>query len=274
MPKVSDRYYSGRDTQRKLGITEPALRNLVTQRKIRKVIPPGKQYGMYLKEEIDTYAEKWLAFLTAQDPPKSVFEIGGTEDMEAVYDLAKRAITPSTMNAELRKSWLDKNPESCYIVKHNNKVVAFFHLLPVKHDTLMQFMDGKIRGWNITAENVEPFEEEKSVECLAIIASDPDVGEDARMHYVATLIRGIIREVNKLGTRGIVITAIYATSETPTGIAMSIHAGMEQFGEKIGKRIKFKMDVKTSQSFIAESYRRGFEEWKKAQKKQTASKIK
>ncbi len=274
MPKVSDRYYSGRDVQRKLGITEPALRNLVTQRKIRKVIPPGKQYGMYLREEVDTYAEKWLAFLTAQDPPKSIFELGKEEDMEAVYDLAKRAITPSTMNAELRKSWLEKNPESCYVVKHNNKVVAFFHLLPVKHNTLMQFMDGKIRGWNITAENVEPFEEGKTVECLAIIASDPDIGEDARMHYVVTLIRGIIKEVNKLGTRGTIITTIYATSETPTGIAMSIHAGMEQFGEKIGKRLKFKMDVKTSKSFIAQSYRKGFEQWEKTHREQTTSKTK
>lgn len=266
--KLSDRYYTGREVQRLLSITEPALRTLVTNKKLRKVTPPGRKTGVYLKSEVDTYAEKWLAFLSTQEPPKSTFEIATLEDMNDVYDIAKRAISPTTMDAELRRSWLEKNPESCYVVKHDNKVVAFFHLLPVKHHTLMAFMDGKIRGWNITADDVELFERGKKLECLAIIASEPDVSEDTRMHYVALLIRGLVKEVHKLGRNGVELTTIYATSETPTGIAMSFHAGMEQFGDKIGKRIKFKMDVNSSKSFIAQSYRNGYEEWNKAQLKQ------
>src|SRR5437667_5962575 len=111
MVKLSDKYYSGREVQRTLGITEPALRNLVNQRKIRKVIPPGRQHGVYLKEEIDTYAEKWFAFLTAQELPKVIFETGKAEDMEAVSKLAQRAISPTDMNADTRKEWLEKNPQ-------------------------------------------------------------------------------------------------------------------------------------------------------------------
>jgi len=38
MPTLRERYYSGRDVQRKLGITEPALRNLVNQKKLKKVV--------------------------------------------------------------------------------------------------------------------------------------------------------------------------------------------------------------------------------------------
>ncbi|MBA2394693.1 MAG: helix-turn-helix domain-containing protein [Ktedonobacteraceae bacterium] len=263
MPKLSDRYYTGREVQRKLGITEPALRNLVNQRKIRKITPPGKQYGVYLKEEIDTYEEKWLAFLAEKELPKTTFEIGKISDMEKVYDIAKRAITPGTMTAELRSSWLEANPESCYVVKHDDKVVAFFHLLPLKHECLMQFMEGKIRGWNITADNVEKFEEDKPVECLAIIASEPDVNETTRMYYVTVLLRGLRKELHKLGKRGVILTKIYATSETPTGIAMSIHAGMEAYGPTIGKRLTFILDVATSTSFLAKSYREGFSEWQK-----------
>src|SRR5689334_22545915 len=114
MAKLSDRYYTGREVQRKLGITEPALRNLVNQKKLRKIKPPGRQYGVYLKEEVDTYAEKWFAFLTAEEPPKTTFEIPTAEDMTAVYELSKRAIG-ATMDAETRQEWLAKNPESCYI---------------------------------------------------------------------------------------------------------------------------------------------------------------
>lgn len=263
MVKLSDRYYSGREVQRKLGITEPALRNLVNQRKLKKVIPPGREYGVYLKEEVDTYAEKWFAFLTAQEPPKVTFEIAQAEDMEEVTKIAHRAISPMDMNAETRKEWLEKNPRSCYVVKHGNKVVAYFHLLPLKQETMTAFMNGKIRGWHIKSEDVELFKPGNPIECLAIIASEPDVNETTRMHYVRVLMRGMIKEMKKLGEEGIVLTKIYATSETPTGIAMAIHAGMETYGEKLGKRLKFVMDVKNSRSFLLDGYKEGFSEWNK-----------
>lgn len=265
MPKLSDRYYTGRDVQRKLGITEPALRNLVNQKKLKKIIPPGRDYGVYLREEVDTYAEKWLAFLTAQELPKTTFQMASIDDMKAVYELSKRAIG-RTMDDEVRRGWYRANPENCSIVKHGDKVVAFFHLLPIKHETLMSFMDGKVRGWDIKQEDVEPFQPGKTLECLAIIASEPDVDETTRMHYVRVLLRGLTREFRSLGERGVIISKIYATSSTPTGIAMSIHAGMKEYGERLGKRVKFVMDVETSSSFLASSYKEGFTNWKKENK--------
>ncbi len=268
MPNLSDRYYSGREAQRKLGITEPALRNLVNQRKIKKIIPPGKQYGVYLREEVDTYAEKWLAFLTANEPPKTTFGVGKPEDMDGVYKLAQRAVAPKTMDADLRRSWLEKAPESTYVVKHDDKVVAFFHLIPVKHNTLMNFMEGKIRGWDITSGEVETFEQGKPVECLAIIASEPDVSETTRMHYVTVLLRGIRKQMGILGRKGYIITKIYATSETPTGIAMAIHVGMETYGPKVGKRLTFVWDTEKSQSFLFDAYKEGLTQWKKEYRKQ------
>ena len=221
-----------------------------------------------MKEEIDTYAEKWLAFLTAKEPPKTTFDIAKPEDMDGVYDVATRAIAPKTMSAELRRSWLEKEPDSCFVVKHDKKVVAFFHLLPVKHERLIQFMEGKIRGWDITANDVEQFQTGRTVECLAIIASEPDVNETTRMHYVTVLLRGIRKEMHKLGQRGVIISKIYATSETPTGIAMSIHAGMEEYGPRIGKRLTFVMNVEKSKSFLADDYKEGLKERQKEQKEE------
>ncbi len=276
MPQLSDRYYSGREVQRKLGITEPALRNLVNQRRIRKVTPPGRQYGVYLKEEIDTFAEKWLAFLTAKEPPKTTLEPATSEDMEAEQELAKRAIrSPGLMTTEIRKAWLTKNPEGHYLLKHNNKLVAYLWLLPVMHERLMEFMDGKIRGGEIRAEDVDAFEPGKPVECFVVgLASEPDVGETTRMHYVQHLVRGVMKELEKLGRKGYIITKIYATSDTPTGIATAIHIGMEEYGEKIGKRLKFVLDVEKSTSFLLDDYKQGLAEWRKEQKKQATSKKK
>src|ERR1700730_1556921 len=154
MPKLSDRYYTGRQVQRILGITEPALRNLVNQRRLRKITPPGRKYGVYLKEEVDTCAEKWLAFLTAKEPPKTIFTLARIEDMEAENELAQRAIgSPGAMTPDIRRAWFAKNPEGDYHLRHDNKLVAYFRLLPLKHERLMAFMEGAIRGGQITAED-------------------------------------------------------------------------------------------------------------------------
>lgn len=265
MPKLSDRYYTGREVQRKLGITEPALRNLVNQRRLRKIMPPGRKYGVYLREEVDTYAEKWLAFLTAKEPPKTTFEPARLEDMEAENELARRAIgSPGAMTASVRRTWLEKNPEGDYHLRYNNKLVAYFRLLPVKHERLIAFMEGRIRGGEIAAEDVETFEPGKAVECLIVgIASEPDVSDDTRMHYVQHLIRGVMREMGKLGRKGVNITKIYATSDRPTGIATAIHIGMDEYGEKLGKRLRFVLDVEKSQSFLLDQYKKGLLEWKK-----------
>ena len=269
--RLSDRYYTGREVQRLLNITEPALRNLVQQRRLRKVIPPGRQTGVYLKEEVDTFAEKWLAFLSDTEPPSTTFETASAEDMQSEYDISKRAIIPNTMSAELRRAWLDKNPEGNYVVKHNGKVVAFFQLLPVRHERLMQFMRGEIRGWDISPDDLDPFEPGKPVECLAMTASEPDVAESTRKHYMAILLRGLRNELEQLGRKGIVITNVYATSETPTGISMSLHAAMQEFGSPLGKRRAFVMNLEQSPMFLTEAYRRGLDEWKQAQSSKRSS---
>ena len=266
MPQVSDRYYTGSEVQRKLGISEPALRNLVNQRKLRKIIPPGKKHGVYLKEEVDAYAEKWLAFLTNAEPPQTTFEEAKTEDMEAENALAQRAIgSPGRMTPEIRRAWLARSPEGHYLLKHNQKVVAYFWLLPVKHEPLMAFMDGALRGGDLTPEDLDPFEPGKPVECLIVgIASEPDVGEITRMHYVQHLLRGVKRAMGELGRRGFIITHIYATSETPTGIATALHAGMKEYGPPGGKRRRFVMEVETSPSFLLDEYKTGVLEYQKA----------
>ena len=269
MTKLSDRYYTGREVQKLLGITEPALRNLVNQKKLRKIIPPGREYGVYLKEEVDTFAEKWLAFLTLKEPPKTTFTIATEKDMEEEQDLSRRAIgAASFVTPEIRRAWLARVPGGDYHIRHSGKLVAFLRLLPVKHERLIEFMDGKIRGGEITADDLEPFEPGKPIECILIgTASEPDVNDTTRMHYVQMLIRGTMRELEKLGHKGVLITKLYGTSDTPTGIAMAIHSGMKEYGPKIGKRLRFVIDLEKQDTFIFSKYKEGLAKWKKEQRK-------
>jgi hypothetical protein len=119
----------------------------------------------------------------------------------------------------------------------------------------MKFMNGDIRGWDITANDIEAFKPGHPTECLLIIASEKDVNETTRKHYVTVLLRGIKHRLKELGQQGVIINAFYATSQTPTGIAMAIHAGMKIIEPTIGKRMRFVMQTDSSTSFLLDDYK-------------------
>ena len=80
-----------------------------------------------------------------------------------------------------------------------------------------------------------------------------------------------MRELEKLGRKGYIITKIYSTSDTPTGIATAVHIGMAEYGPKVGKRLRFVLEVETSTSFLLDDYKKGLTEWRREQKKQNKS---
>jgi hypothetical protein len=67
----------------------------------------------------------------------------------------------------------------------------------------------------------------------------------------------------KLGSKGIIIKKIYATSETVTGIAMGFSVKMEQFGKLLGAgRFRFVLDVEKSDLPLLLPYKQALALWK------------
>ena len=48
-------------------------------------------------------------------------------------------------------------------MRDQDKLVGFINMQPVKHETIMKFMKGEIKGWEIAAEDVLPFAYELDV---------------------------------------------------------------------------------------------------------------
>ncbi|HEU5230670.1 MAG TPA: hypothetical protein VFU49_22805, partial [Ktedonobacteraceae bacterium] len=103
--------------------------------------------------------------------------------------------------------------------------------------------------------------------------STPDVDETMRQHYMFVLLRGVRKELKKLGRRGVVIKNVYGRSQTPQGIAMAMHIGMKEYEPlpRTGKLIRFVLNVDKSNSFLARTYKEGRAEWEKDQKKQASA---
>src|SRR2546423_7694626 len=117
------------------------------------------------------------------------------------------------------------NPETDFLVRDQGRLVGFINMLPVKHETIMRFMQGDIRGWDIPAEDVLPYTPGSVLECIVMgMATTPATEKQRRTQYGAKLISGLIDFLYRLAERHIVITKLYATSVTPTGIAILRHA--------------------------------------------------
>lgn len=176
------------------------------------------------------------------------------------------------MPVDIRKKWLAANSESDYHVYYNNKLVAFLWLVPLRDDIIDPFMQGEIHWRDIQPEkDIVKYETGKPVQVFVEdIASEPDVSETTRMHYMLVLLRGAGDELKKLGKRGVVITKVYARSQTPTGIAIAIHAGMEEYKPmpRTGKLVRFVLDIEKSNSYLTQRYKEGLAEWKQEQEKQ------
>ncbi len=272
--RLEDKYYKGTDVQKILVITEPQLRTLVANKQLHKVTPPGRKNAVYSREEVDKFAAKWQAFLIGQDTePITTFESAIVDDMENENELDRRTVGGAGMSAEVRRAWLETVPELDYHVKHNGKLVAFLRLLPLKHEIMQAFMNGEVRGKDIKPQDLETLTPGKEIECLVIgISGDPDVDEQTRMHYVFVLLRGAGEKLAELGRQGIVISHLYATSESPTGIATALQIGMQVLPPTLGKRTRFILNPQDSDAYIIRKYKEGLAEWKKEQEIEASTK--
>jgi hypothetical protein len=135
---------------------------------------------------------------------------------------------------------------------------------------MMAFMRGEIRGKDITADDLDCFETGKTVEILLkSVGAAKTIGPSEatrkinQLRYLRKLFRGTANELAKLGEQGIIISKIYATSETLTGIAMAFNAHMDQFGRPLGEgRFRFVMDVEKSKLPLLRSYKRALAQWR------------
>lgn len=193
------------------------------------------------------------------------------DDTDGIYAVAA-SLFGSTTSAEARKPLIDLCPQGNYIVEWNKKIVAYIHIQPLKHERMMAFMRGEIRGKDITANDLDCFTPGKAVECLVksvgalkTIGITEEVRRLNQLHFLFKLLRGTALEMAKLGSQGVPITKIFATSETVTGIEMAYSAKMGMFGKPFaGGRFRYVMDVETSDLPLLQPYKRALAAWQQA----------
>jgi tetratricopeptide (TPR) repeat protein len=238
-----------------------------------KVLLPSEKYSASLKKEIDVLAKEMFTYMKTNETQTQgiAFMKATTEDIQEEFDMATSMFGDAVHSIATREAWLQKNPDTDFIVRDRGIIVGFINMLPVKPETIKRFMDGKMRGWEILADDVLPYTPNSTLECIVMgMATAPEAERTRRAQYGAKLISGLLDFLQTLAQQNIVITKFYATSVTPTGIAILRNAGFQDIGQ-IGKRIAFELDTMTSTSQLATAYRETLKRYTAHEENSTSS---
>lgn len=251
-----EHYCTAREAQQLLGMQVGAFYYLVETGKVKKLVLPGKQRGVYSKYQIQKLAKEKLECTTDGVEQRTVFLKATMDDISEEYELATLMLNGSAgYGFPSYAEWLARNPDTNFIVRDHGRLVAFMHVLPVKQNLIRQWMKGEIGGWEIGAKDILLYTPRSSVECIIMgMATISDVDKQKRHLYGACLMRGFLHFLQGLAKRDVTITKFYAMSATTEGIDLLKQA---KFAEKgpIGKRVAFELDPMTSNTRMAQAYR-------------------
>lgn len=252
--------YTRSEAIKKLGLPKSTFHDYVAAGKIQKVVPPGKREGYYLKKEIDDLANATQLFILQYTSEPTTFEPATEQDIEGIYQVVEslwgKAVTTPI---ELRRSWYKKNPLIDHVVKKQGIVVGYVGMTPLSKETLRLMLEGKKRGWNLQPEEIYTYEPGNSYDCYIGLAVRQDI-PNAKV-YAMRLIIGFYHVLVDLGTKGIKIRSLHATSHRPDGMKLCEDLGFEREPPIEGSILnRYHLDLEKSSAPFAQKYREALQD--------------
>lgn len=246
---------------------------LLKLRGVTRVIPEGRTHGFYNDEPLlriinDRRKLKGIPLLASlfDEEHKIEFRQATVEDiLYGMYEVAVQLFGKTTP-ARDRVPLFERSPEGNYVVTDHGKVVSYAVILPIKQKPVLQFLEGKFRGSDITAEHLNPFEEGKVIDVLVKSLGSYHEHIPTSRKYSQWLLSGLKKEIVKWGEKGFIIHRVYGTSETPSGITLALEFKMHSLGKISGsrghKRYAFEIDPQQSEHPIFRDYCKALKTWR------------
>lgn len=259
--------------KRELGnITDGKLRSLTGkgEGKIEHWVPTGSKGGFYKEDDVAALVHLWNKEALANgDPtlPGAHFDVATKADMPEIVQLLIEVWGGSDTSAK-RNAWLERNPETCFVVRSHGKVRGCIFILPLSEEKSWQMvtMDRNQNTGVIQIDDILPFEvgEPTNLFLLSMVASDIGLGEVNKRKWGSVIVRGLFNHIVDLGKRGIPINLIAARSDSKDGINLLRHIGFTEIEPSGGNR-NFIIDVKTSGIDFCMKHKAAYAEWQKGQ---------
>ncbi len=261
--EISKYYYSAKEAQQILGMTRDKFNYILRTRNIQRV-PFLGGYGYYKKTDIDGLAEEIDIFLRLGDKTNLQYRTATLDNINAEIDLAAlnfgRKRAEATREARLR--FMETNPEITHYLYANDRIVASINLIPLTHDAIFEFQDGK-RGWQFNTHQIEQFAPNRRLECIIIdMMTTTKVALDQRFRYASYLLRDFAHiTLAEWAKRGVDIATIDACAGTEDGERILKRAGFEYLGKRDERDI-YHLDIDKSDLPLLKTYKETLNKWK------------
>ena len=221
-----EQLYTSSEARSKLNVSTSTFKRLVDTGKIRKITPPNRKQGMYVKGDVDKIVEEIRPFARSTrrkgEQEREKKELSTTVDWQKISDL------PAILKLDLKVyqenivgdialyiSWERKNPKITLLSfesENRENVLAYISLVPLPEQIILSILKGERPELSISADEVETYERKGGYTLLAeSVVVDPDHPEQ---------LNTVLREVLSYWCRQYLeryIEKIYADAATEHG---------------------------------------------------------
>jgi hypothetical protein len=164
--------YTASQARGKLGnMATSTFHRLVLAGRIRKVTPPDKKQGLYVREDVDALAHQLEAEAAArgaerspgsQDPPKALVDWMLPSDLPSILALDILVYDEQLIGSiPLYHAWWKKNPKTTVLAfdaTDRRKVLAQACLLPLPEPVILSILRGERHEKSIAGDEVETYD--------------------------------------------------------------------------------------------------------------------
>src|SRR5687767_13966298 len=228
--KIKEAYFTAKEAYEYLGMKRDTFNNYVRRNpnEFGQTYILGKN-SYYRKDNVQTFKEKMEALVLTSRKPNFEFRPARISDLEQEDHLAYLNFGEGSLSGERvasRRRYLKINPYSSFQLYDTGKLIAFFNLVPMRHDAILEFREGK-RGWMFPDDAIEQFTSGKRLECIIIdLGTITNAPPEKRDRYAAYLLHSICSiQLPEWGSQGIDIKSIDACGGTLEGENLLKQAG-------------------------------------------------
>ncbi len=243
-----EKLYTSSEARKILGgISTSTFKNLVDTGKIRKITPPNKKQGFYLREDVDKIADEMKQFVDLYTEPElddtyQVVLAKGESDIKETVQIARQHFGENAYGTDRRMAWFRRVPNGDYILKHHGRIVGYFSMQAIKHETVERIFKSR-SGNSVQLEDMEPIVPGKLLELhISGIGIKTGVSRQEAKIYGMELLMGLFNVFLSLVKEGVTIDKIWVKSSTVPGIKLSRDLGFIELGYINNEQIGFRLD--------------------------------
>lgn len=225
--KAPQGFYSATEAIKNLKVAKSTFYEMIEKGTIKKLVPPGRSDGYYLKAAIDNLvkARELFTMQYATDPPS--FERATEEDLKGLYDLTVSLWgTRTAAPYEKRLARYQRNPNIYYVLKYLDVVVGYTAIIPMAKRAVEAIIETGIPG-QATLDEILAFTPGTTIDYAFMeIAVRDEVPRPKQ--YAMHLISGTSRILDEFARGNVTIKNLFAISDTSDGIGISRKLGFEE----------------------------------------------